>query len=118
MLDQVEEGLLSPLDVVEDDDERSGRLEQLAEGPGDLLTRRLNALTEKRTDRRCSPRFNLDVFQLLDCFDDRPVSDSLAVGEAAAADDAHAGLGDQLGRQARLADPGRPEHGDQLAARF
>ena len=43
MLDQVEERLLAPLDVVEDDDHRPlrrGLLERLAEGPGDLLRRR------------------------------------------------------------------------------
>ncbi len=37
MLDQVEERLLAPLDVVEDAHERRALLEQLAEGPGDLL---------------------------------------------------------------------------------
>ena len=36
-LDEVEEGLLAPLDVVEDDDERRLLLEQLPERPGDLL---------------------------------------------------------------------------------
>ena len=43
VLDQVEERLLAPLDVVEDDDERPlrrGLLQRLAEGPGDLLRRR------------------------------------------------------------------------------
>ena len=37
MLDQVEERLLAPLDVVEHDDERRLLLEQLPERPGDLL---------------------------------------------------------------------------------
>ena len=40
VLDQVEEGRLAPVDVVEDDDERllgGVRLEQLAKSPGDLL---------------------------------------------------------------------------------
>ena len=40
VLDEVEERLLAPLDVVEDADERRLLLEQLAEGPGDLLGRR------------------------------------------------------------------------------
>ena len=40
VLDQVEERLLAPLDVVEHDDERRLLLEQLAERPGDLLRRR------------------------------------------------------------------------------
>jgi hypothetical protein len=44
MLDQVEERLLSPLDVIEDDDERPScrrLLEGLADRPGDLLCRDL-----------------------------------------------------------------------------
>ena len=40
VLDQVEEGLLAPLDVVEDDHERRLLFQQLAEGPADLLRRR------------------------------------------------------------------------------
>ena len=50
VLDQVVERLLAPLDVVEDDDQRSlGRslLERLAERPGDLLA--------PRSARRVSP---------------------------------------------------------------
>ena len=47
-LDQVEEGLLAPLDVVKDDDERRLLLEQLAERPGDLIgVRALVALAEQ-----------------------------------------------------------------------
>ena len=51
VLDQVEERLLAPLDVVEDDDERplgGSVLQRLAEGPGDLLRRcRSLALAEQ-----------------------------------------------------------------------
>ena len=70
VLDQIEERLLAPVDVVEHDDERpshSDRLEQLAERPGDLLDRRHErAVTEHsvngtgadesspRSARRCS----------------------------------------------------------------
>ena len=50
---------------------------------------------------------DLDIVELLDDFDDRPVGDPLAVGQAAAADDARAGLGDQLGSEPRLAGPWR-----------
>ena len=39
VLDEVEERLLAPLDVVEQADERRLLLEQLAERPGDLLGR-------------------------------------------------------------------------------
>jgi hypothetical protein len=37
VLDQVEERLLAPLEVIEHDDQRSLLFEQLPEGPGDLL---------------------------------------------------------------------------------
>ena len=44
VLDEVEEGLFGPVDVVEDDDGAAGRgaavLERVAEGPGDLVRRR------------------------------------------------------------------------------
>ncbi len=116
VLDEVEKGVLSPVDVIEDDDERSSSLEQLAEAPGDFLTRRWDVAAEKRTDRLRSLRLHRNVRQLLHDFDDRPVGDPLAVGEAAATNDADAGLGDHLGRESRLADPGRAEHGDELAA--
>jgi hypothetical protein len=105
VLDQVEERLLSPLNVVEDDDERSGRLDQLAERPRDLFTGRQNVLAEKRADRLCDMRLHLDAGELLDDLDDRPVGDPLAVRKAATADDSHTGLTDQLGCQSRKCPP-------------
>ena len=51
-LDEVEEGLLAPLDVVEHRDQRRLLLEQLAKCPGDLLRRGdLRRLPEQRADR-------------------------------------------------------------------
>ena len=50
MLDQVEERLLAPLDVVEHDDERRLLLEQLPERPRDLL-RRAPASDSPSSDR-------------------------------------------------------------------
>ena len=51
-LDEVEERLLAPLQVVEADDERRLLLEQLAERPGDLVrARRTVALAEQRSHR-------------------------------------------------------------------
>ena len=48
-LDQIEERLLAPLDVVETDDERRLLLDQLAECPSDLVrARRLICLAEQR----------------------------------------------------------------------
>src|SRR5204863_1037653 len=56
VLDEVEERLLAPLDVVEDDDEQPLRrrlLEGLAEGPRELVGRgRIGRLAEERADRR------------------------------------------------------------------
>ena len=57
MLDQVEERLLAPLDVVEDDHQRLlGRslLERLAKRPGDLICDVLARLAQQRADRRGS----------------------------------------------------------------
>ena len=55
VLDQVEERLLAPLDVVEDDHQRPlrrGLLQRLAERPGDLLRcRRRLRLAQQRADR-------------------------------------------------------------------
>ena len=51
-LDEVEERLLAPLQIVEADDERRLLLEQLAERPGDLVrARRTVALAEQRSQR-------------------------------------------------------------------
>ena len=52
-LHEVEEGLLRPLDVVEQHDQRCLLFQQLAEGPGDLLGARCRlALAQQRADRR------------------------------------------------------------------
>ena len=88
VLDQVEEGLLGPLDVVEDADEGRLLLEQLAERPRDLVGRRWPLrLTEQRAKRRRGRGIGRKDVELLQHFDHRPVGDPLAVGEAAAADD-------------------------------
>jgi hypothetical protein len=56
-LDEVEERLVSPLDVVEDDDQRRQFLEQLPERPGDLVAARPDVgLAQQRSDRRCGDR--------------------------------------------------------------
>ena len=87
MLDQVQEGLLPPLDVLEHADEGRLLLEQLAEGPGDLLgRRRLLRLAKERAQRGSGRRIRGQRVELLDHLDHRPVGDPLAVREAAAAD--------------------------------
>ena len=54
VLDQVEERLLAPLDIVEDDHERPlrrGLLQRLAERPGDLLRRRGRVASRPSSER-------------------------------------------------------------------
>ena len=120
MLDQVEERLLAPLDVVEDDHQRPlGRslLERLAERPGDLLGRRRRLrLAEQRADRRRGGLVRGQHVELLQHLDDRPVGDPLAVGEAAAADDRRLDRRQELRGEPRLADAGIADDRDQLAA--
>jgi hypothetical protein len=76
VVDQVEEGLLAPVHVVEDADERCALLEQLAEGPGDLLRRGGDlALAEQRPERRRRGRIGGKRVQLLEYLDHWPVGD-------------------------------------------
>ena len=106
MLDQVEVGLLAPVQVVEDADERlleRDSLEPLAECPGDLLARGDHLLVaDEGAKRLVRDRIHLGRWQLLHHLDNGPVGDALAVGEAAAADedDGVAERGQELGRQA------------------
>ncbi len=122
MLDELEEGLLAPLDVVEDAEERllgRPRLQQLAEGPGDLVGRRhrvsftqhgLKGVPGGAVDERLGSR------DLFDDLDDRPVGDALAVGEAAAADHRRAvDPAQELGDEPRLADACRPQDREEMA---
>ena len=55
-LDELQEGLLAPLDVVEDDGERSLLLEQLPERPGDLLGRGSRHRSPRSTTGAQPPR--------------------------------------------------------------
>ena len=120
VLDQVEERLLAPLDVVEDDDQRPLRrslLQRLAERPGDLLRRRRRlALAEQRADRHRGGLVRGQHVELLQHLDHRPVRDPLAVGEAAAADDRRLDRSQNLRGQPGLADAGIADDRDQLAA--
>ena len=124
VLEQLEEDVLAPLDVVEDGDERlfgRDRLEQLAERPRDLVRRRRAALAEQRGERVGGNGVELDSrplrLELLQHLHDGPVGDPLPVGEAASADDCRVGGGQEFGREARLAHPCRSDDRDQLAAR-
>ena len=123
MLDQVEEGLLGPLNVVEDTDEGRLLLEQLAERPSDLVGRPgLVRLTEQRTKRRRGFGIGRKDVELLQHFAHRPVGDPLAIGKTSSAHHPRIDLGQELGSQPRLADPGvaddRDEPGALVRARF
>jgi hypothetical protein len=122
LLDEVEEGGLAPLDVVEDADERllaSGRFEQLAYREGDLLggIHRLFG-AQQSTERREYVRVERQLFkarlELPQDLYDGPVRNSLAQGDTAAAHDVRAREGaDELVCEARLADAGRAEDGHE-----
>ena len=117
MLDQVEERLLTPLNVVKQKDERRLLLEQLAEGPGDLLRRRRRLrLPQQRADRRRGGRIGRQRAQLLQHLHHRPVGDPRPVGQAAAADDRCLDHRQRLGRQPRLAETRVSDDRHQLAA--
>ena len=134
VLDQVEKRRLGPVDVVEDDDERlllRERLEQPAHGPERLLGRAAGAVPAddrgdplgddrgiRASDRRFDPGAHVLLPERLgDDLRDRTEGDSLAVRQAAAGEDARAlaDLGRSLREQARLADTGGAEDGEEVA---
>ena len=119
MLDEIEEGLLAPVQVVEHAEEWPGvrgRLDRLPERPGDLLARGCKRLlAEQRTDGRGDRRLELRVRQLLQHLQDRPVRDALAVGQARPLHHVRFRCrGDELGAEARLPDSRRPEDREQV----
>jgi len=120
VLDEVEEGLLSPVDVVEEADERlflRRLFEQLAKGPGDLLGRDcLHSFAEQRAKRGRSTRIGRERVELLHDLEHRPVGDPRSVRQAAAADHLGPDRGQQLCDQARLADACLADQRDELAA--
>jgi hypothetical protein len=118
VLDQVAGGLLAPLDVVEDDHERSDRrclLQRLAKGPGELLGRRRStALAEERADRSRGGLVGGNHVELLENLDDGPVGDALAVGQTAASHDRRLDRRERLGDEAGLPDAGVADDRHQL----
>ena len=125
VLDQLEEGLLAPLDVVEDAEQRflcGFRFEELPESPRDLVgCRRPVSLSQHGLERL--PGGGLDegvrVRDLLDDLDDRPVGDPVAVGETPAAHDRRpVDRRQELRDQPRLPDAGRAQDGEEIAGAF
>ena len=120
VLDQVEERLLAPVKVVEDDDERPlpcRLLQCLAKRPRDLLGggRRLR-LAEQRANHRSGSLVRGQLVELAQHLHDGPVGDPLAVGEAAAPDDGRVDRRQGLRGEPGLADAGVAEERDQFAA--
>ncbi len=121
VLDEVEEGLLAPLDVVEETDDRLLRgvgLEELAERPRDLVgCRGRVGLAEQPVERVADDLVDERgvVAELLHDLDHGPVGDALAVGEASPADDRGSFERlQELRDESRLAHARRPEHGEEL----
>ena len=140
VLDQVQEGRLAPLDVVEHDRERTrlrDRLQEPSYGPEGLLggavvvggteelcERRargaLLAVAQDRADLPLDLLRRVEVVKpcgLLHDLTHREERDPLAVGETSTAE--HGRLvshgAQELGDESRLADPRRAEHREQLA---
>ena len=120
VLDQIQERLLAPLDVVEDDHDRPfcrGLLQRLAERPGDLLRGcRSLRLAQQRPDRLRGGLFGGPQVELLQYLDDRPVRDPLPIGRAAATHDRRVDGSQSLRGEPGLADAGIADDRHQLAA--
>ena len=115
MIEQVEQHRLGPVQVVEHGDERPlGRdgLELPANLPEQVLRRGRPALGDPLERRR------RDVTELHQHLDERPEGDPFAVVEAAAAHHRRLPLdvGEELGREARLADTRGAEEREEVAA--
>ena len=134
VLDQVQEGRLGPLQVVEGDHERRVRreaLEQPADRPHRLLrgARAAGDSDRARDPGRDLARVGLALDKPLDSLagnlagcppdevSERPVRDSLAVGEASSGEDGglFVDARQQLLDEPRLADPRRPDDVDHAA---
>ncbi len=118
-LDQVEERLLAPLDVVQDDDQRRALLEQLPERPGDLVPARARIrLPQQRAQRRRRDRIRWQHPELLHNLHDRPMGNALPVRQATPSYAARLDRVQHLGDQPRLAHAGVPHHRHEVAARL
>ena len=124
VVDEVQQRRLGPVGVVDHDDERAlagGGLEQPADRPGRLL--RLGRLVGlpgggehaavDHVGLLVAGEERLDVPELPDDLRQRAVREPLAVAEAAPADHERVQLRARLVGEPRLADPRRPDHGEQ-----
>jgi hypothetical protein len=117
MLEQVEKRFLAPLEVVDNDDQRRRLFKKLAKGPGDVLCRdTIGRRTEQRVDCVLGIWVVREDIELSGDFDHRRVGDALPIGEAPPLDNARVKVGDHLGHEAGLADPGLAHDRQKLAA--
>ena len=129
MLDEVEQHRLGPVDVLQDDEERTRtgeRLEQAPHRPEEFL-RPCGAATAEHAEALDDEggvglgshrvRHGRLAAEIADELRQRPERDPVSVGEAAAGHDRRVctDLGDQLGHEPRLADAGRADHRHQPA---
>jgi len=91
------------------------RLQQLADAERDLVDRRL-PVTEQGCDGGIVGK--LRAKKLLDDLDSGPVGNAFSVRETTGADDGRVDPGEELLREARLADAGRPKDREQRARPF
>jgi len=119
VLDEVEQRLLGPVQVIDHHCQWRSLFQQLAERPGDLLGRGwCIVLTKQRRDRGSRGRLGRPRTQLLQHLHHRPVRDPLPVRQAAAPHDPGVDFGEALGDETRLADARISDHGDELAGGF
>ena len=119
VLDEVEERLLAPVDVIPHDHEWSltGCLfEELPDSECDLIGCRLLVAAKQRRKwpYHCRRQVALVGPQRLHYLNHRPIRDALAVREAAAADDSRVELLQNLCDEPRLADARGPEQREQV----
>jgi hypothetical protein len=112
VVDQAEKRLLSPLDVVEDHNQRP-LVRDLLELDADIPKQLIGAECTVNDPRE---GFLRALAELLEGRDDRPERDPLAVLQAPACEHRCVEPRQELRRQSRLADAGPPKHGEQVAA--
>ena len=117
-LDQVEERLVAPLDVVEDARPAAPAPRAACGTPRRSRPPLVPTSDSPRSERIAAAAAGSDgsAASCFDHLDHRPVGDPLAVGQAAAAHDPRLDRGERLRHQPRLADAGVADDRHQLAA--
>jgi hypothetical protein len=109
VLDEIEQCLLGPVQIVEHAHHRTllrVLLDELAEAPGDLLRRRRGLRLAEQRAKRHGRNALRQCVELLHDLDHGPVGDALAVRETAATHDGGVDAGEKLRGKAGLAHAG------------